>query len=89
MRLAFMCVGLGAVLAVVGATTGALGDVSRALSAFGPDSNKGPLIIHIQKSTSLSQGTADVYKQTRCLLQWSGGKRGQYDKQCETSNLPR
>ena len=89
MRLPFMIAGLGAAAAIVAVTTGALGDVNSALGHLAGDPGKGPLIIHIQRSTSLSQGAAGVLKQTRCLLEWTGGEHGEYDKHCSSSALPR
>lgn len=84
MRLALMLAGL----AVAAATANAFGDVGSVLGGSG-DTGKGPLIIHIQRSNSLSQGSAVTVKQTRCVVQWSGLERGTYDKQCSASTLRR
>jgi hypothetical protein len=89
LRLPLMATGLTAAAAIVVATTGALGDVSKALSGSAAATNPGPLIIQVTHSSSLAQGAADLLKQTRCLLQWRGGIDGQYDKQCQSSTLPR
>ena len=89
LRLPLMATGLGAASLIVAATNGALGDVNTALSGLSPYTNKGPLIIHITRSSELSQGAAEVLKQTRCLLEWQGGLQGQFAKQCKTSTLPR
>ena len=91
MRLPLLLTGVGAVSVIVAAASVALGDVGNTLAGFSGASNEGPLIIQIQRSSSLSQGTAEVLKQTRCLLHWTpaqAGQQGQYNKQCSTSVLP-
>ena len=92
LRLPLMLAGLGAAGTIIASTSGALGGVTNALANLSPAPNNGPLIIQIQRSTSLSQGASDVLKQTRCLLLWAPAglnPRGQYTKQCSTSVLPR
>ena len=90
LRLPLMITGLGAAAAIVAATTGALGDVNQALAgAFGDPGNKGPLIIQVTRSSSLSQGASEVLKATRCLLEWQGGIKGQFQKHCTTTDLDR
>jgi len=84
MRLALLLAGL----AVAATAANAFGDATSILDGLG-GSTKGPLIIHIQRSSSLSQGSPDTIKQTRCVVQWSGAERGKYDKQCSTSTLSR
>jgi hypothetical protein len=88
-RLPLIATGLGAASLIVAVTNGAFGDVNNALSGLSPYTNKGPLIIHITRSSELSQGAAEVLKQTRCLLEWQGGPQGQYEKQCKSAPLPR
>ena len=87
LRLPLICAGLAAAAAIVAASSGALADVTNTLGETSGGAGTGPLIIRIERSTSLSQGAAEVIKQTRCLLRWSG-EPGKYTKQCSSSVLP-
>jgi len=92
MRLPLVVAGLAAAAAIVAGSNGALGEINTAFDSLTGSGNKGPLIIQIQRSSSLSDGASEMVKQTRCLLLWgpgSGGERGKYSKQCSTSQLPR
>jgi hypothetical protein len=86
-RLPLVAAAFACVLAFVTVSASALGQISSAIAIASPGGNPGPLIIRITRPSPQSEGDLAPAKQTRCLLEWSGGLSGQYTKHCTSSPL--
>lgn len=84
MRAALMASALTVATGITGSTAGMLDEVRHNLGLLGGHTNKGPLIIHIERTPSLAAGGGSIH-QTRCTLDWNG----EHKKKCSSSALPR